>query len=109
MVHKSDIKLWEVPRRGTVQSSRPTNNYTMGNTETKDQSQDVKQIGDQQVTVIENQEVHTEYHSQHEWKLTVIMIAVLILLALKLLKIAWNFCRKEALKTARSIATIQQV
>lgn len=79
----------------------------MGNSDSKDQ--DVKQIGDQQVTLIENQEVHTEFHNQHEWKLYVILAAVVTLLVLKILKLGWRFCKKQAFKTARSMATIQQV
>lgn len=79
----------------------------MGNSDSKDQ--EVKQIGDQQVTLIENQEIHTEFHNQHEWKLLVIMVAVLILLVLKIMKLLLKFCQKQAFKTARSVATIQQV
>lgn len=79
----------------------------MGSSDSKENN--VKQIGDQQVTVIENQEVHTEYHTQHELKLTIIMVAVLALLALKLIKIGWKFCKRQAFETARSVATLQQV
>lgn len=79
----------------------------MGNSDSKDQ--EVKQIGDQQVTVIENQEVHTEMHSQHEAKLWIIIGMLTFIIALNLTKIVINKCRKEAYKAARSMAAAQNV
>lgn len=95
-----------IVHRSTTKS-KERHQTNMGNSDSKDQ--DVKQIGDQQVTLIENQEVHTEYHTQHEWKLLIILAAVVTLLILKVLKLTWRFCKKQAFKTARSVATIQQV
>lgn len=76
----------------------------MGNSDSKDQH--VKQIGDQQVTVIENQEVHTEMHGQHAVKLWIIIGMQAFLIILVLAKIFIKRCRKEL---ARSMINVQNV
>jgi hypothetical protein len=70
----------------------------MGNENSKNNAGDVKQIGDQQVTVIENQSVHTEYHVQHDVKLWVIIVMVTILLAAKIAKAIFKLCKRQAKK-----------
>lgn len=77
----------------------------MGHDQSKEEQ--VKQIGDQQVTVIENQEVHAETLAQSEIKIWIILVIVGLLLLLKLLEETQKKWKKEAFKAARSVATVQ--
>lgn len=81
----------------------------MGTTESKDQKEEVKQLGDQQVTVIENQQIHTEYHTQHDVKLWVILVVTTVLLVLKILKTVCRYCKKQALKAAGTVSKVQNI
>ena len=97
-------KTANVYNRETKQTSVKTINPKMGNSESKDQ--DVKQIGDQQVTVIENQEVHTEMHGQHEWKLWLIVGLQIFMVIMMLIKTAKKKCKKELAKSMANIHNI---
>lgn len=65
--------------------------------------QDVKQIGDQQVTVIENQEVHTEALAQSDVKLWIILVMVALQLLIIVAKLANKLLKRNARKAAIAI------
>lgn len=68
----------------------------MGNDNSKDNTSEVKQLGDQQVTLIENQQIHTEFHTQHDFKLWIIIVLLTILLIERATRIIYKRCKKQA-------------
>lgn len=48
----------------------------MGIESTKEENP--KTIGNQTVTIVENQEVHTSFHEEHSWKLNCILFLLII-------------------------------
>lgn len=81
----------------------------MGNSDSKYQDSEVKQLGDQQVTLIENQQKNTEYHTQHDFKLWIILTVTITLLVMKVLKVMCKYCKKQALKAAKSVKQVEKV
>lgn len=79
----------------------------MGNTSDKEES--AKTVGDQTVTIIENQEVHSTAHAEHAWKLNVILTLLAIQLAIALLKYAVGLAKKTLAKAATKAAFVQHV
>lgn len=77
----------------------------MGHDQSKEEQ--VKQIGDQQVTVIENQEVHTEALEQSGVKITIILIIVALQLVLAIMKHIKKKFQKSAVQAARTIVLEQ--
>lgn len=74
----------------------------MGNDNTKEATQN----GDQDVTIIENQEVHTGLLEDHDWKLNLILIIVTTQLIIGILNILRKQWKKAALKAAKSVAAL---
>lgn len=81
----------------------------MGNSDSKYQDSEVKQLGDQQVTLIENQQIHTEYNTQNDFKLWIILTVTITLLVMKVLKVMCKYCKKQALKAAKSVKQVEKV
>lgn len=81
----------------------------MGNTESNDQNTHVKQLGDQQVTIIENQQISTQLHNQHDIKLWIILFITSALLILKLVRMMWKCCKKQTLKALSTANKVQNV
>lgn len=74
----------------------------------KEQSKE-EQNGDSQVTVIQNQAMHTSLHEAHELKLWMVLIISIMHLLLSLYKMHEKRLRKRALKTARSVLDLPKV
>lgn len=59
--------------------------------------------GTKDITIVQNQEVHTEMHQAHELKLNLLVVLVTVIIVLKCLKHAYRFAvanaKKQALKT----------
>lgn len=94
----------------TVGDNQKIDNYTyfvlvkMGKTQSKSANN-----GDAQVTVIQNQELHSEEHEQQSLMLWLILVVVIMQLVIKLYQMYKNREKKIALKAARSIAAINVV
>lgn len=73
----------------------------------KSNSKTVENSGDPQVIILNQLEAHAEMHVSHEQKLIVIMIVVILQFAMTLYVIYRKHTRKEALKAAKSMATLQ--
>lgn len=66
--------------------------------------------GDKNIAIINTQEVHTNYHEDHELKLNIILILVAIQLTIVIYKAWQKRLKTKAYRKARnSIATISQV
>ena len=65
--------------------------------------------GDPQVQVLNHLEVNEEHHAQHDVKITILLIMVAAQLLLTVFKCYKCHVRSQALKAARSIATIQNI
>lgn len=70
----------------------------MGNTPDKEESS--KTVGDQTVTIVENQEVHTGFHENHEWKLNIILVLLVIQTAIMVVKTLSLVLRRAFAKAA---------
>lgn len=79
----------------------------MGNTPDKEQS--AKSIGDQTVTIVENQEVHTAAHVEHSWKLNIILALLVVQLSITVIKYAMNLVKKTLARAATKAVLVQQV
>lgn len=66
----------------------------------------VETAGDKDVTIIANQELHTIYHDEHEIKLWLILIIVLIQLLLVFYKLLQRRERRRAFKSRRNLDNI---
>ena len=77
----------------------------MGSTKSKT----LQVSGDPQVQVLNHLEINEEHHTQHDVKLTVLLILAGIQLLLAIHRIYRRHTRTQALKAARSIANIQNV
>ena len=75
----------------------------------KSNSKNYKNTGDAQVDVLNKLEVHEEYHQENDTKLTLILIAVCVILALMVYQLYQRHAKKQAMKIARSVASLQQV
>lgn len=78
----------------------------MGKEQSKQQDQST--IGDQTVTIIENQEVHTGQHEAHSVKLNIILILLIVQTLIVIVKLAAKLMKKAMSKAARR-ALVQQV
>lgn len=74
----------------------------MGN----DNSKKPTQNGDQDVTIIENQEVHTGLLEDYDWKINLILIISTIQLLIGILTILRKQWKKTAIKAAKSVAAL---
>lgn len=77
----------------------------MGNEDSKQATQN----GDQDVTIIQTQEVHTGMLTDHDFKLTLILIAVGIQLIITIAKMIKRQFKLQATKAARAAAAIPPV
>ena len=75
----------------------------------KSSSKHYKNTGDAQVDVLNKLEVHEDFHTENNIKVTVIMITVLILLVIVLYQAYRKYTRGQTLRMARSIVALQQV
>ena len=78
----------------------------MGNVPEKELS--AKNIGDQTVTIVENQEVHTVAHSEHALKLNLILVILSIQALVATVKFIIRIAKRQ-LVTAATKAVIQNV
>lgn len=78
----------------------------MGKEQSKEQDQST--IGDQTVTIIENQEVHTGQHEDHNLKLNIILILLTVQTSIVIIKLATKLMKKAMSKAAQK-ALVQQV
>ncbi|KXJ30261.1 hypothetical protein RP20_CCG006367 [Aedes albopictus] len=70
----------------------------------------IKQSGDGDLTIINNQELHTEFHIGHDEKLLIIIILVSIQLVVMLYKlISKRERRRAANRIAKSMANLTEV
>lgn len=66
----------------------------------------VQNTGDPQVQILNQLQLHEEYHSDHDIKLNIIIVLVSIQLIITLYRIYNENAKKRALKAAKSIANI---
>ena len=78
----------------------------MGKQQSKEQEQST--IGDQTVTIIENQEVHTGQHEHHNLKLNIILILLTMQTIIVIVKLATKLMKKAMSKAAQKVF-VQQV
>ena len=77
----------------------------MGSTKSK-----TSQIsGDPQVQILNYLETSSEAHVDHDVKLTVILVLVALQLALHIFQLYKRYTRTQALKAARSVASVRHV
>lgn len=69
----------------------------------------VQNTGDPQVQILNQLQLHEEYHSDHDMKLNIIIVVVCIQLIITLCRIYNENAKKRALKAAKSIANIANV
>lgn len=70
----------------------------------------VTQNGDHDINIINTQEVHTNFHIDHEQKLLIIMILVIIQLSITVYKLlAKREKRKVIRNNARSMANLNEI
>ena len=74
---------------------------------TKSKSSQVS--GDPQVQVLNHLELNAEAHADHEIKMNIILVVVVLQLLLLTIKWYKKSTRSQALKAARSVAAIQQI
>lgn len=79
----------------------------MGNTPVKEESS--KTVGDQTVTIVENQEVHTGFHESHQWKLNVILVLLIIQTIIMVVKTLTLILRKAFDKAAKKAAAVHNL
>lgn len=79
----------------------------MGNS--PDKEQDSKTVGDQTVTIIENQELHTTAHNEHEFKLNVILVLLVVQVLAVLAKVLIKTINKALAKAATKAVIVQRV
>lgn len=75
----------------------------------KSNSKIVNNSGDPQNVIINQLEEHSEHHTAHDLKLTVILVAVVLQFLLICYLLLKKHSRKQALKAARSVAQLQHV
>lgn len=72
-------------------------------------SPSVNEQGDGDLTIINNQETHTELHQAHEFKLWLIVIMVAIMLTIQIYKIIAKHEQKKVMQKAKSVAALDIV
>lgn len=75
----------------------------------KTYSKNTQNSGDPQVNIQNSLNVHSEWHEEHDFKLTVILCAVCAHLALALFVQYKRYSRAQAMKVAKSVANLQNV
>lgn len=65
--------------------------------------------GDKDVTIINNQEVHSDYHEEHSVKLNIILVIVILQLMFVMYKVWHKRVQRKAFRKAQSIADIDKV
>lgn len=78
---------------------------TMGTTETKE----AKNSGDPQVQILNQLNSHEERHAEHEVKLNIIIVIVMLQLLITIYRIYKKNARVQALKAAKSVADISRI
>lgn len=62
--------------------------------------------GDNDLTIIQNQEVHTEHHMVQDFKITLLIALVAILLTERLVKYVYKFLVAQAKRSAERLLTL---
>lgn len=75
----------------------------------KPNSKSASNVGDPQVQILNQLDVHSEKHSEHEKLLIIILVLVGVQLSITLYKIYKEHSRTQALKAANSVAKIQNI
>lgn len=75
----------------------------------KPQSKVSQNTGDPQVQVLNQLELHEEYHASHDMKLTIILVVVCAQLAIAIYRMYQKHSKKQAVKAAKSIANIKNI
>lgn len=79
----------------------------MGKGASKEES--AKTIGDQTVTIVENQEVHTGFHEDHSAKLNIILCLLIIQTLWIIIKNVVKLAKKMMVKAAKKAVFAQTV
>ena len=79
----------------------------MGGKHSRDEQ--IKTVGDQTVTIVENQEVHAAALEQSAWKLNLVLVLLTLQVLLVLIKQALKTMKKTVVKAAAKAAFVQQV
>lgn len=79
----------------------------MGVKQSREES--AKTVGDQTVTIVENQEIHSAAHIEHAWKLNLIVALLIVQIWIALIKHAIKAVKKSLAKAATKAAIVQQV
>ena len=75
----------------------------------KSASKNIQSSGDTNVQIINSLENHSQFHEDHDIKLWIILALVVFLVLTKVYQILRDHNKKQTLKLARSVATLQQV
>lgn len=78
----------------------------MGKQNSKPQQQ---VTGDKDVTIINNQELHSDFHEDHVLKLNIILAIVIVQLIIVLYKLWHRRVERKAIKKVQSIADLAKV
>lgn len=62
--------------------------------------------GDKDLTIIQNQEVHTEHHMVQDFKTTLLIVLIAILLTERLVKYVYKFLVAQAKRSAERLLTV---
>lgn len=65
--------------------------------------------GDKDLTIINNQEIHSDFHEDHELKLNIIIVLVIIQLVFVVYKIWHKKVQKKTMQKIKSIADLDKV
>lgn len=74
----------------------------MGNSGAKPE---IKVKGDHDITIIQNQEAHTEQHLSQEFKINVLYVLVTVLIVIKNYSAEYKLMKQQAKKTCDQIST----
>ena len=77
----------------------------MGN----EQSSENNNVGDTQINILNKLENHSSKHDDHEIKLYIILIIVILQLSLTVYRIYKKFSKNQALKAAKTITKLEEI
>lgn len=75
----------------------------------KPQSKEENESGQQLVSIIENQNSHSELHEDHSFKLSLLLGFVIFIMIVVIIKIIRNIIRKDAERAARVTCKLTEV
>lgn len=65
--------------------------------------------GDKDLTIINTQELHSQFHEEHSVKITIILVIVTIQMLLAAYKVWHKRVRRNAIRKVQSVADIEKV